>query len=70
MNDPPRLLVLLCDIEGTILRPAQSTTFTESTRAVLEAVFGTARRIEDVPLTGVTDLQFIVEAMSTESGER
>ncbi len=42
------------------------TTFTEYTRPVLEAVFGTAGRIDEVPLTGMTDLQYIAESLSCE----
>src|SRR6266446_2413776 len=53
--------ILLWDIDGTILRSAKVTTFTEYTRPVLEAVFGTTGRIDDVPVTGKTDLQFIAE---------
>src|SRR6266851_21695 len=56
--------ILLWDLDGTILRSAKATTFTEYTRPVLEAVFGTAGRIDDVPLTGMTDLQFIAEALA------
>src|SRR6266446_7231163 len=54
------LCILLWDIDGTILRAARATTFTEYTRPVLESVFGTAGRIDDVPLTGMTDLQDIL----------
>ena len=62
--------VLLWDVDGTILRSTTATTFTEYTRPVLEAVFGTAGRIDDVPLTGMTDLQFIAEALSPEGFSR
>src|SRR5260370_33496424 len=58
--------ILLWDIDGTILRSAKSTTFTQYTRPVLEAVFGRTGRIDEVPLTGKTDLQFIVEALAGE----
>jgi phosphoglycolate phosphatase len=58
--------ILLWDIDGTILRSASATTFTEYTRPVLEAVFGTAGRIDEVPLTGMTDLQYIAEALASE----
>ncbi len=58
------LRILLWDIDGTILRSTKATTFTEYTRAVLEEVFGTAGRIDDVPLTGKTDLQFIADALA------
>src|SRR5260370_22216502 len=60
------LRVLLWDIDGTILRSASATTFTEYTRPVLEAVFGTAGRIDEVSLTGMTDLQYIAEALAIE----
>ncbi|PYS69551.1 MAG: hypothetical protein DMF73_14445 [Acidobacteria bacterium] len=58
--------VLLWDIDGTVLRSARATTFTEYTRPVLEAVFGTAGRIDEVPLTGMTALQYIAESLSCE----
>src|SRR5260370_23822111 len=64
--DRSDLRILLWDVDGTILRSATATTFTEYTRPVLEAVFGTAGQIDDVPLTGKTDLQFIAEALLPE----
>src|SRR6266567_9358953 len=70
MNVSLDLRVLLWDIDGTILLSANPTTFTEYTRPVLEAVFGTAGRIDEVPLTGMTDLQYIAEALSSEGYTR
>src|SRR5260370_2386358 len=64
------LRILLWDVDGTILRSATATTFIEYTRPVLEAVFGTAGRIDEVPLTGKTDLQFIAEALLSEGFTR
>ena len=58
--------ILLWDIDGTILRSVKATTFTEYTRPVLETVFGTTGRIDEVPLTGMTDLQYIAESLSCE----
>ncbi len=58
--------ILLWDIDGTILRSATATTFTEYTRPVLKALFGTEGRIDEVPLTGMTDLQYIAESLSCE----
>src|SRR6266446_2631110 len=58
--------ILLWDIDGTLLRSASATTFTEYTRPVLETVFGTAGRIDEVPLTGMTDLRYIAESLSCE----
>ena len=60
------LRILLWDIDGTILRSATANTFTEYTRPVLESIFGTAGRIDEVPLTGMTDLQYIAESLSCE----
>ena len=64
--DRKDLRILLWDIDGTILRSAKVTTFTEYTRPVLETVFGTAGRIDEVPLTGMTDLQYIAESLGCE----
>ncbi|HEV8368613.1 MAG TPA: HAD family hydrolase [Pyrinomonadaceae bacterium] len=58
------LRILLWGIDGTLMRSAPNT-FRESTKAVLRHVFGTAGRIDKVPLTGMTDLQYIVEALSS-----
>ena len=66
MNDSADLRILLWDIDGTILRSATATTFTEYTRTVLETFFGTAGRIDEVPLSGMTDLQYIAESLSCE----
>jgi len=60
------LRILLWDIDGTILRSAKATTFIDYTGSVLEAVFGTAGRIDHVPLTGKTDLQSIADALADE----
>jgi phosphoglycolate phosphatase-like HAD superfamily hydrolase len=60
------LRILLWDIDGTILRSAKRTTFTEYTRPVLKAVFGTVGQLDEVPLTGMTDLQYLAEALSSE----
>jgi phosphoglycolate phosphatase len=60
------LRILLWDVDGTLLRSAKAHTFTEYTRPVLEAIFGTTGRVDDMPLTGKTDLQFIAEALSSE----
>src|SRR5713101_5571299 len=64
--DHNQVRILLWDIDGTILRSAEVTTFTEYTRPVLETVFGTTGRIDEVPLTGMTDLQFIADSLAGE----
>jgi len=58
--------ILLWDIDGTILRSTSTTAFTEYTRPVLESVFGTAGRIDEVPLTGMTDLQYTADQVTPE----
>src|SRR5258708_40050381 len=63
---PEDLRILLWDIDGTILRSTKASTFIEYTRPVLESVFGTAGRIDEVPLTGMTDLQYIAESLNCE----
>jgi phosphoglycolate phosphatase len=60
------LRILLWDVDGTILRSTKPTAFTDYTRPVLETCFGTVGRIDEVPLTGKTDLQFIAEALADE----
>jgi phosphoglycolate phosphatase-like HAD superfamily hydrolase len=60
----------LWDIDGTLIRSAKATTFVDYTRPVLDAVFGTTGRIDELPLTGMTDLQFIAEALSKEGFSR
>jgi len=39
-------------------------------RRLLKEVFGTAGQIDDPPLTGITDVQYIAEALSSEGFTR
>src|SRR5262245_41561904 len=64
------LRVLLWDIDGTLLRSTNPTTFRDYTRPLLEIVFGTVGRIDEVPLTGMSDLQYIAESLSGEGYTR
>ncbi|HYP01458.1 MAG TPA: HAD hydrolase-like protein [Pyrinomonadaceae bacterium] len=63
---PEDLRVLLWDIDGTLLRSVRRGAFKDYTVPVLESIFGTAGRIHDMRVSGMTDLQIIGEALSDE----
>jgi phosphoglycolate phosphatase-like HAD superfamily hydrolase len=58
--------VLLWDIDGTLMRSERSEAFKDYTIPVLEAVFGTAGRLREMKVSGMTDLQIVVEALRDE----
>src|SRR5215212_5250210 len=57
------LRVLLWDIDGTLVRSARVGAFKEYTVPVLEGVFGTAGRLPEMTVSGMTDLQIVAEAL-------
>jgi phosphoglycolate phosphatase-like HAD superfamily hydrolase len=63
---PEDLRVLLWDIDGTLLRSMRMGAFKDYTVPVLESIFGTAGRIDDMRVSGMTDLQIICEALRDE----
>jgi phosphoglycolate phosphatase-like HAD superfamily hydrolase len=63
---PTDLRVLLWDIDGTLLRSTRRGAFTDYTVPALESIFGTAGRIHDMRVSGMTDLQIICEALRDE----
>ena len=63
---PEDLRVLLWDIDGTLLRSLRVGAFKDYTIPVLQSIFGTAGRIHDMRVSGMTDLQIIGEALSDE----
>ncbi|HJR09292.1 MAG TPA: HAD hydrolase-like protein [Pyrinomonadaceae bacterium] len=63
---PEDLRVLLWDIDGTLLRSMRRGAFKDYTVPVLKSLFGTAGRIDDMRVSGMTDLQIICEALSDE----
>jgi phosphoglycolate phosphatase len=68
---PPDLLVsdlriLLWDIDGTLVRSTRVGVFREYTAPMLEKVFGTAGRLAEMSVSGMTDLQIAVEALRSE----
>jgi len=58
--------ILLWDIDGTLIRSLRSDSFKDYTIPVLEAVFGTAGRLPEMRVSGMTDLQIIGEALRHE----
>ncbi len=63
---PSSLRVLLWDIDGTLLRSVRAGAFKDYTAPVLERVFGTAGRLREMTVSGMTDLQIVAEALSDE----
>jgi phosphoglycolate phosphatase len=60
------LRVLLWDIDGTLVRSARVGIFKSYTVPVLEEVFGTAGRLREMPVSGMTDVQIVFEALRDE----
>ncbi|MGB7926210.1 MAG: haloacid dehalogenase-like hydrolase, partial [Pyrinomonadaceae bacterium] len=62
----PDLRILLWDIDGTLIRSARVDSYKSYTAPVLEGVFGTAGRLAELSVSGMTDLQIILEALRDE----
>jgi phosphoglycolate phosphatase-like HAD superfamily hydrolase len=60
------LRVLLWDIDGTLVRSRRTGAFKEYTIPVLESVFGTAGRLRELSVSGMTDLQIVAESLRDE----
>jgi phosphoglycolate phosphatase len=58
--------ILLWDIDGTLIRSAKPGGYKEYTIPVLEEIFGTAGRLADMQVSGMTDLQIVFEALINE----
>ena len=56
--------VLLWDIDGTLIRSVRTGAYKDYTIPVLEEIFGTAGRLADMHVSGMTDLQIVFEALS------
>lgn len=64
MIDVESRRILLWDIDGTLIRSAKAGGYKIYTIPVLEEVFGTAGRLGDMHVSGMTDLQIVFEALS------
>jgi phosphoglycolate phosphatase len=60
------LRVLLWDVDGTLVRTARRGAFLDYTRPALERVFGTAGRLAELSVSGMTDSQIAAEALRDE----
>ena len=60
------LRIILWDIDGTLVRTRRRGVFRDYTAPVLLRVFGTAGRLEELSVSGMTDLQIIAEALRDE----
>src|SRR5689334_22815009 len=56
--------ILLWDIDGTLMRSTRVGGYKEYTIPVLEEIFGTAGRLADMHVSGMTDLQIVFEALN------
>jgi len=63
---PSDLRILLWDIDGTLIRSRRAGAFKDYTIPMLEAVFGTAGRLPQMKVSGMTDLQIVGEALRDE----
>ena len=57
--------ILLWDIDGTLIRSTRPGGYKVYTIPVLEELFGTAGQLADMQVSGMTDLQIFVEALSS-----
>ena len=67
---PEELRVLLWDIDGTLIRSRRVNAFHDYTVPVLESIFGTAGRLAALQVSGMTDLQIVIEALRDEGFTR
>ncbi|MEK6281095.1 MAG: HAD hydrolase-like protein [Acidobacteriota bacterium] len=58
--------ILLWDIDGTLMRSTRAGSFKDYTVPMLEEVFGTAGRLPEMKVSGMTDLQIVGEALKYE----
>ena len=66
MENSQERRVILWDIDGTLVRSARTGAFKDYTAPVLESVFGTAGRLAELSVSGMTDLQIVAEALRDE----
>lgn len=65
-TSPAQLRVLLWDIDGTLMRSHRRDAYKDYTIPVLESIFGTSGKLREMTVSGMTDLQIIVEALRDE----
>ncbi len=60
------LRILLWDIDGTLMRSHRRDAFKDYTIPMMEGVFGTAGKLAEMTVSGMTDLQIVAEALRDE----
>ncbi|HST52186.1 MAG TPA: HAD hydrolase-like protein [Pyrinomonadaceae bacterium] len=63
---PDGLRVILWDIDGTLVRTRRAGVFKDYTTPAIVRVFGTAGRLHELSVSGMTDLQIVSEALCEE----
>jgi phosphoglycolate phosphatase len=66
LESAENLRVLLWDIDGTLMRSERRDAYKDYTIPVLENLFGTSGRLREMTVSGMTDLQIVVEALRDE----
>lgn len=57
--------IILWDIDGTLIRSARPGGYKDYTIPVLKELFGTAGQLADMQVSGMTDMQIFIEALSS-----
>jgi phosphoglycolate phosphatase len=60
------LRIILWDIDGTLVRTRRAGVFKDYTTPAFVRVFGTAGRLHELSVSGMTDLQIVAEALREE----
>jgi len=66
MTQPESLRILLWDIDGTLMRSAQAGSYKDYFVPMLERVFATSGCLPQMQVSGMTDLQIVIEALRDE----
>lgn len=66
ISSPSELRILLWDIDGTLIRSVRPGIFKDYTAPAIEGIFGTAGRLGEMSVSGMTDLQIVAEALRDE----
>jgi phosphoglycolate phosphatase-like HAD superfamily hydrolase len=66
LRAPSGLRILLWDIDGTLIRSSRTGLFKDYTAPAIEGIFGTAGRLGELSVSGMTDLQIVAEALRDE----
>ncbi len=60
---PSSLRILLWDLDGTVVRGKRVGSYKDYTAPMLESIFGTSGALNEMKVSGMTDLQIVEEAL-------